>query len=44
MDVCSGLDLFTLLFSPGVTAYPTSAPTEKPNGPADFSSLKAANP
>lgn len=44
VDICSGLNLFTLLFSSGVTAYPTSAPTEKPNGPADFSSLKAANP
>lgn len=44
MDICSGLNLFTLLFSSGVTAYPTTAPTEKPNGPADFSSLKAANP
>lgn len=45
VDLCSGLNLFTLLFSSGVTAIPTAAPTEKPNNsPADFSSLKAANP
>lgn len=45
VDICSGLNLFTLLFSSGVTAIPTAAPTEKPNNsPADFSSLKAANP
>lgn len=36
--------VYTVLFSSGVTACPTTAPIEKTNGPADFSSLKAANP